>query len=126
MVSRGSGAILNIGSYAANRGNHGPSYSAAKHGLIGLTLNIAVAFGGKGIRCNAINPGGVTTQIGTHSGGEYHEQGLRLFSEMANKLPVKWICEPDDIAPTAVFLCSDEARHVNGAIVAVDGGMSAC
>jgi len=126
MVERGSGVILNVGSYAALRGNHGPSYSAAKHGLTGLTLSIAVAFGGKGIRCNQINPGGVNTQIGPHSGGEYHPGGLKLFTDIVEKFPVRWTCEPEAIAPTALFLCSDEAAHVNGAIVAVDGGMSAC
>jgi NAD(P)-dependent dehydrogenase (short-subunit alcohol dehydrogenase family) len=126
MVERGSGVILNIGSYAAVRGNHGPSYTAAKHGLTGLTLSIAVAFASKGIRCNVINPGGVKTQIGPHSGGEYHSGGLKLFREIVEKFPVKLVCEPEDVAPTALFLCSDESKHVNGAIVAVDGGMSAC
>jgi NAD(P)-dependent dehydrogenase (short-subunit alcohol dehydrogenase family) len=126
MVERGSGVILNIGSYAAVRGNHGPSYTAAKHGLIGLTLNIAVAYARKGIRCNAINPGGVNSAIASHSGGEYHPEGLRVFLDIVEKLPVKWMCEPEEIAPTALFLCSDESKHLNGAIVAVDGGMSAC
>jgi NAD(P)-dependent dehydrogenase (short-subunit alcohol dehydrogenase family) len=126
MVQRGSGVILNIASYAAVRGNHGPSYSAAKHGLIGLTLSIAVGYANKGIRCNAINPGAVNTGIRDHSGGEYHPEGLKTFRAITAGLPVNWHCEPEDIAPTALFLCSDEARHVNGAVVAVDGGMSAC
>ena len=126
MVERRRGVILNIASYAAVRGNHGPSYTAAKHGLVGLTLNIAVAYASKGIRCNAINPGAVHTDIGRHSGGDYHPEGLRMFMDIAGKLPVKWTCDPEEIAPTALFLCSDEAKHVNGAVVAVDGGMSAC
>jgi NAD(P)-dependent dehydrogenase (short-subunit alcohol dehydrogenase family) len=126
MVSRGSGVILNVASYAAVRGNHGPSYSAAKHGLIGLTLSIAVSYARRGIRCNAINPGAVRTQIGAHSGGEYHKAGLRMFLDIAEKLPVKWDCEPEEIAEAALFLCCDEARHINGAVLAVDGGMSAC
>jgi len=126
MMARGGGVILNVASYAAVRGNHGPSYSAAKHGLIGLTLSIAVAYARKGIRCNAINPGAVNTGIESKSGGDYHREGLQMFLDIAAKLPVKWECEPDEIAPTALFLCSDESRHVNGAIVAVDGGMSAC
>jgi NAD(P)-dependent dehydrogenase (short-subunit alcohol dehydrogenase family) len=126
MVQRGDGVILNIASYAAVRGNHGPSYTAAKHGLVGLTLSIAVAFASKGIRCNAINPGGVKTQIGAHSGGDYHQGGLKMFEDIVEKLPVRWVCEPEEIAPTALFLCCDESKHVNGAVVAVDGGMSAC
>jgi NAD(P)-dependent dehydrogenase (short-subunit alcohol dehydrogenase family) len=126
MVARGSGVILNVGSYAAERGNHGPSYTAAKSGLIGLTRSIAVYYGGKGIRCNILNPGAVRTQIGLHSGGEYHPKGLKLFMDIAGTLPVKWACEPREIANSALFLCSDESKHVNGAILAVDGGMSAC
>lgn len=126
MIARGRGVILNVGSYASLRGNHGPSYSAAKHGLTGLTLSIAVGFARQGIRCNLINPGGVRTQIGPHSGGEYHAAGLKMFADIVEKFPVKWYCEPEEIAPTALFLCSDESKHVNGAIVSVDGGMSAC
>jgi NAD(P)-dependent dehydrogenase (short-subunit alcohol dehydrogenase family) len=127
MVERGRGVILNVASYAAVRGNHGASYTVAKHGLIGLTLHIAVAYARKGIRCNVINPGGVqNTNIAAGSGGNYHEDGHKLFLDIVEKLPVKWICEPADIAPTALFLCSDDSKHVNGAVVAVDGGMSAC
>jgi NAD(P)-dependent dehydrogenase (short-subunit alcohol dehydrogenase family) len=126
MIAKGSGVILNIGSYAADRGNHGPSYTAAKNGLIGLTRSIAVFYASKGIRCNIINPGAVLTQIGSHSGGDCHAEGFKLFMDIVGKLPVNWHCEPQEIAQTALFLCSDESRHVNGAIVAVDGGMSAC
>jgi NAD(P)-dependent dehydrogenase (short-subunit alcohol dehydrogenase family) len=127
MMDRRSGVILNVSSYAATRGNHGPSYTAAKHGLIGLTLSIAVAYGRYGIRCNAINPGEVNnTRISENSGGDYHPEGLQMFLDIVDRLPVKWDCEPEDVAPTALFLCSDDARHVNGAVVAVDGGMSAC
>lgn len=126
MVKQGGGVILNIGSYAALRGNHGPSYSAAKHGLVGLTLSIAVYYANQGIRCNILNPGAVQTQIGPHSGGEYHREGFKMFMDIAGKLPVRWVCEPEEIASVAAFLCSDRARHMNGAIVAVDGGMSAC
>jgi NAD(P)-dependent dehydrogenase (short-subunit alcohol dehydrogenase family) len=126
MVARGGGVILNIGSYAAVRGNHGPSYTAAKAGLTGLSLSIAVAYASKGVRCNVINPGGVRTEIGAHSGGDYHAAGVKMFRDIVANFPVPWVCDPDEIAPTALFLCSDDAKHVNGAVVAVDGGMSAC
>jgi NAD(P)-dependent dehydrogenase (short-subunit alcohol dehydrogenase family) len=128
MVERGGGAILNVGSYASLRGNHGPAYTAAKAGLTGLTLNIAVTYGGLGVRCNVLNPGEVNnTEISVGSGGGgYHPGGLKMFEDIVGKLPVKWDCEPEEIAPVALFLCSDEAAHVNGAVVAVDGGMSAC
>ncbi|WP_052422031.1 SDR family NAD(P)-dependent oxidoreductase [Paenibacillus sp. FSL P4-0081] len=57
MIKSGGGSIVNIGSYASERGNHGPSYTAAKAGLTGLTKSIAVGYGKEGIRCNIINPG---------------------------------------------------------------------
>lgn len=126
MIARGGGVILNIGSYAAVRGNHGPSYTAAKAGLTGLTRSIAVGFASKGIRCNVLNPGAVDTDIKAHSGGDYHPRGLAMFRDIAGKLPVKWKCEPVEIARAALLLCSDDARHINGAEIAVDGGMSAC
>jgi NAD(P)-dependent dehydrogenase (short-subunit alcohol dehydrogenase family) len=126
MIERGGGAILNVGSYAALRGNHGPSYTAAKAGLTGLTRSIAVDYGSRGIRCNLLNPGAVYTDIESGSGGAYHQEGIAKFHEITRGLPVRWVCEPEEIAPTALFLCSDEARHVNAAIVSVDGGMSAC
>jgi NAD(P)-dependent dehydrogenase (short-subunit alcohol dehydrogenase family) len=126
MVARGGGVILNVGSYAAVRGNHGPSYTAAKYGLTGLSKSIAVAYASKGIRCNVINPGAVKTDIGLHSGGAYHPGGLKMFQDIVEKLPVNWHCEPQEIAAAALFLCSDESKHINGAVLAVDGGMSAC
>jgi NAD(P)-dependent dehydrogenase (short-subunit alcohol dehydrogenase family) len=126
MMKRGSGVILNFGSIASVRGLHGPSYCAAKAGLIGMTVSIAVAYASKGIRCNLINSGGVNTQITEHSGGKIHPGGLKLFTDITEKLPVNWNCDPEEVAPTALFLCSDESKHINGAVVPVDGGMSAC
>ncbi|HEU4598598.1 MAG TPA: SDR family NAD(P)-dependent oxidoreductase [Solirubrobacterales bacterium] len=127
MVERGGGAILNVGSGASVRGNHGPAYTAAKAGLNGLTMSIAVAYGGSGVRCNVLNPGEVNnTEISSTSGGEYHPGGLKMWEDIVAKLPVKWDCEPEEIARVALFLCSDDAAHVNGAVVAVDGGMSVC
>jgi len=126
MMARGSGVILNYGSLASIRGLHGPSYCAAKAGLIGMTVSIAVAYAKRGIRCNLINSGGVYTQITEHSGGEPNPEGLKMFRDITDRLPVNWTCHPEDVAPVALFLCSDESKHVNGAIVALDGGMSAC
>jgi NAD(P)-dependent dehydrogenase (short-subunit alcohol dehydrogenase family) len=126
MMQRGGGVILNYGSVASLRGLHGPSYCAAKAGLIGMTASIAVAYANKGIRCNIINSGGVYTQITEHSGGQLSPAGLKLFRDMTDRLPVDWNCKPEEVAPVVLFLCSDEARHINGAILPLDGGMSAC
>ncbi len=125
MLKNGGGSIVNIGSYAAVRGNHGPSYTAAKAGLIGLSKSIAVEYGKAGIRCNVINPGGTRTNIGEHSGGEYHPSGQKL-SKIVASLPVDWFMMPEDIAKVCLFLCSDDAKRINGAVIAVDGGMACC
>jgi NAD(P)-dependent dehydrogenase (short-subunit alcohol dehydrogenase family) len=128
MVERGGGVILNFGSVASLRGWHGPSYNAAKAGLIGMTVSIAAQYGGKGIRCNVINSGGVRTEITEKSGhgADLHEEAAKVFFQRVSALPLDYVCDPEDTAPTILFLCSDDARHVNGAILNVDGGMSAC
>jgi len=126
MMQRESGVILNVGSaYASLRGNHGPCYTAAKYGLTGLSLSIAVRYAGKGIRCNVILPGPVYTEIMRNS-GDVHPDGVKVVYDLIAAFPGKAACQPEEIAPMALFLCSDEARHVNGAVIAVDGGMSAC
>jgi NAD(P)-dependent dehydrogenase (short-subunit alcohol dehydrogenase family) len=127
MMERGSGVILNYGSIASVRGLHGPSYNAAKAGLIGLTTSIAVRYAMHGIRCNLIQSGGVShTDIATTSGGPNHPEGRKMFMDIAGKYPVKWTSELQDAAWPVLFLCSDESKFINGAIVALDGGMSAC
>lgn len=125
IIKSDGGAIVNIGSYAAVRGNHGPSYTAAKAGLVGLTRSIAVGYAKQGIRCNIINPGGTRTDIGQHSGGDYHPAGQNL-SKMIMSFPVNWFGMPEDIAKTCLFLCSDDSKQINGAMIAVDGGMACC
>lgn len=126
MVAGGGGSVINIGSYAALRGNHGPSYTAAKAGLEGLTKSIAFAYAKEGIRCNIIHPGGTMTNIHTHSGeGGYHEAQAKL-SGIMKALPVNFMCMPVEIAKACLFLASDDSTHINGAVLSVDGGMSVC
>jgi NAD(P)-dependent dehydrogenase (short-subunit alcohol dehydrogenase family) len=126
MVDKGSGVIVNFGSVASLRGYHGPSYNAAKAGLIGMTVSIAFAYGGKGIRCNIINSGPVRTEINEHSGGGLHQEGSQRWSGFVQGLPMNVVADPADMASTVLFLCGDDARNVNGAVLNVDGGMSAC
>jgi len=126
MMERGYGVFLNMISTVAFRGLHGPSYCAAKAGLIGMSLSIAVRYKSSGIRCNVISPGPTNTDINSTSGGEVHPDGIRLITEVAGRSLGQWLGQAEDVATTALFLCSDEAKHVNGAIVPVDGGLSAC
>ncbi|MDR1082872.1 MAG: SDR family oxidoreductase [Coriobacteriales bacterium] len=125
MISGGGGSIINIGSYAALRGNHGPSYTAAKAGLAGLTKSVAFRHFREGIRCNIIHPGGARTNIGEHSGGAYHEAQVDL-SNLCRAMPVNGYIEPDEIARACLFLASDDAKFVNGIELPVDSGMAVC
>jgi NAD(P)-dependent dehydrogenase (short-subunit alcohol dehydrogenase family) len=125
MIKSGGGSIVNIGTYAALRGNHGPSYTAAKAGLEGLTKSIAFEYAKQGIRCNIIHPGGMATNIGQNSGGAYHEAGQKL-SKIVQSMPVTFYGQPVEIAYTCLFLCGDESKLINGAVLSVDGGMSVC
>lgn len=125
MIENGSGSIVNIGSYAALRGNHGPSYTAAKAGLVGLTKSIAFTHASDNIRCNIIHPGGAATNIGETSGGEYHPAQEKL-SNIIKAMPVKFYNDPVEIANACLFLCSDESTWVNGSELSVDGGMATC
>lgn len=124
LIENGGGSIVNIGSYAALRGNHGPSYTAAKAGLEGLTKSIAFSYAKNNIRCNIIHPGGCMTAL-TMGGLQYHEaQGA--LSQLIKAMPVNSFGRPEEIANACAFLCSDEAKWINGAVLSVDGGMSVC
>ena len=109
MVKQGSGSIVNIASTAAISGAAaGAAYTAAKHGLVGLTRNTAWMYATKGIRCNAICPGGTKTNIGESMTPERIDPAgfahLHAFSAL-----IPAILEASDIANLALFLASDES-----------------
>lgn len=126
MLKNGGGSIINVGSYGALRGNSGLSYSAAKAGLAGLTRSIAFSYGHQGIRCNIIHPGATRTNIAEHSGAAMHQGGQEAMMKILTSMPVNWMAEPEAVAKACLFLCSDDSKHVNGAEISVDGGMSVC
>lgn len=119
-LPRESGAIINVASVGGlNGARAGAAYTASKFAVIGLTLNTAFMYALKGIRCNAIAPGAVETNIGA-SMGQPNPFG---YSRMQLTLPLNPRAgKPEEIAGLAVFLASDEARYVNGAVIPVDGG----
>ena len=124
LIASGGGSIVNIGSYAALRGNHGPSYTAAKAGLEGLTKSVAFEFAKQNVRCNIIHPGGCATRL-TMGGHSYHT-AMQSMSAIMQAMPVNSFGQPEDIARACVFLCSDDAKWINGAVISIDGGMSVC
>ena len=125
MVEQGGGSIVNVASVAGIEGGAaGAAYTAAKHALIGLTRNTAWMYATKGVRCNAIAPGGTRTNIGeTMPRDRIDAAGMARTGAYAALSPA--ILEPDEIAALALFLASDEARHINGAIIPADGGWTA-
>lgn len=123
MLERGAGAIVNVASVAGLRGGGaGIAYTTSKHALVGMTRSIAWTYRGDGIRCNAICPGGVQTNIGTTAVPRSQFAFERLGKSLA--LAEK-AADPDEIAALASWLASDEASNVNGAIVTADAGWTA-
>ncbi len=122
MLKQGKGAIVNISSIGGLAGARaGAAYTASKHGLIGLTKNIGYMYGTKGIRCNAIAPGGVNTNI--MEGASPNKFGFeRISAGMATNIKT---AEPQEIAELALFLASDKASNINGTVVVADGGWTA-
>ena len=121
-LEKRSGNILNISSVGGSNGARaGAAYTSSKHALIGLTKNIAFMYANDGIRCNAIAPGGVKTNIGVNMKPD--EFGYSRCTSGGGNMPR--MGEPDEIAGTALFLVSDDSSFVNGAVLTADGGWTA-
>ncbi len=125
MLAHGGGSIVNIASTAAIHGGAaGAAYTASKHALVGLTRNTAWMYAKNGIRCNAICPGATMTNIAETMPAERMDptgsQRAQAFAALAPAY-----LDPGDIAALALFLASDESRHINGAIIPADAGWAA-
>lgn len=122
MLAAGGGVIVNVASAAGVSGAvAGAAYTSSKHGLVGLTRNTAWMYAKKGIRCNAILPGGVGTNIVTGMDpAKWDPDGTERVRAFHASMPQ--VLEPIDIARLALFLASDESRHVNGALISADAG----
>ncbi|GAA3460587.1 SDR family NAD(P)-dependent oxidoreductase [Saccharothrix longispora] len=123
MLARSSGSVVNIASVAGLRGvADRAAYNTTKHGLIGMTRTLAVEWGGRGVRVNAVCPGWVKTEmdVADQAGGHYSDQ------DIADHVPMGRFASPDDIAQAVSFL-ADPARSgfVNGVALPVDGGWTA-
>lgn len=122
MIEAGGGSIVNVSSEASIRGGvAGLAYTASKHAVNGLTRSVATCYRGQGIRCNAVAPGGVRTNVD----GSFRSAhaGTVLGPLIAATIPTP--AQPDAVASVIAFLLSDQARGVNGSIVMCDGGWSA-
>jgi NAD(P)-dependent dehydrogenase (short-subunit alcohol dehydrogenase family) len=125
MIAQGGGSIINTASMAGLSGAAaGVAYTVSKHALVGLTRSTAWMYAPKGIRCNAICPGGTKTNIGeTMDPARMDPAGSERTGAFTAIIPA--FLEPDDIANLALFLAADESRHINGAIIPADAGWRA-
>jgi len=119
-LEKGKGTIVNIASVAGLNGSRaGAAYTASKHAVIGLTKNVAFQYAPQGIRCNAIAPGGVNTNIGTTMASP-NPFGLERASAGSSFNPRS--AEPEEIATVALFLATEDSSFVNGAVIVADAG----
>ena len=123
MLAAGCGSVVNVASVAGLQGVADRSaYNASKHGLIGLTRTLAVEWGAKGVRVNAVCPGWVKTEMDhkDQAGGSYSD------SDITDHVPMGRFAKPDDIAQAIAWLCDDsKSGFVNGISLPVDGGWTA-
>jgi NAD(P)-dependent dehydrogenase (short-subunit alcohol dehydrogenase family) len=123
MLAAGKGSIVTVASKSSlGAGSAGVSYTASKHGVIGLVRSIAYYYGPQGIRSNAVLPGGVSTGIGATAAPVVPWSFDRAKLALATMPPQ---AQPDEIAAVVSWLACDEASNVNGALVSADGGWSA-
>jgi NAD(P)-dependent dehydrogenase (short-subunit alcohol dehydrogenase family) len=123
MMANGGGAIVNIASVNALRYFGNPAYSAAKAGIVSLTQSVASEYGKHGIRCNAVAPGSVRTNNLTWI--KRQQKDPDVFKKLAKWYPLGRVAEPTDVANAVAFLGSREAAYITGAILPVDGGLTA-
>ncbi len=120
LLRRGRGAIVNIASITSFGGQSGRvNYAASKWAISGMTRTLAIEWGSRGVRVNAVGPNAVDTPM--------LRQGVpqRFIEVMCDRTPLGRVAQASEIASVIVFLLSDQASYVNGVVIPVDGGLTA-
>jgi NAD(P)-dependent dehydrogenase (short-subunit alcohol dehydrogenase family) len=116
MLASGGGAILNMSSTAGVQGAPGMGpYAAGKHGVVALTKAAALDYGKSNIRVNALAPGPVVNE-------QMSRLGEERLQQIARFIPLGRLGRTEEVARTAVWLCSDQASFITGAVLSIDGG----
>ena len=122
-IKKGAGIIINIASAGGLLGSRaGVSYTASKHAVIGLTKNVGFQYAKLGIRCNAIAPGAVNTNIGKTI---YNPSQFGMERALAGMNLNPRVGEPEEIAKVALFLACDDSSFINGTVITADSGWTA-
>jgi 3-oxoacyl-[acyl-carrier protein] reductase len=117
LIKKQSGSIINMSSVVGVGGNAGQAnYSASKAGMIGFTKSIAMELGSRNVRCNAIAPGFIITEMTNKLPEEVKKQ-------WEEKIPLRRGGTPEEVAKVALFLASDLSSYVNGQVIGVCGGL---
>jgi 3-oxoacyl-[acyl-carrier protein] reductase len=117
MLKQRHGSIINMSSIVGVKGNAGQSnYAASKAGIIGFTKSIALELGSRNIRCNAIAPGFIETEM-------TEKLDEKTVQEWRNAIPLKRGGTPEDVAQLTLFLASDQSAYITGQVINVDGGL---
>ena len=120
---KSKGNIVNLASVAGKIGQaYTVSYVTSKHALVGMTKSLAMEYGRQGLRANAVCPGAINTPL--ISGFAAFPEGIdTTLVDRYNFLP--WFAEPEEVAAMIAYVASDEAKYVNGAVLSIDGGITA-
>jgi len=126
LIKSGGDAIVNMGSSTAGWDviYGGGAYMASKEGIAGITRNLALEAAPYGIRVNAVCPGIIETTLSFDQGGKENAARKAWFSRFSQRIPLRRVGQPEDVAAAVAFLASEDARHITGAQLLIDGGQT--